>query len=188
LPSCESPPGTGEPECRFRHKQLRTTIAAAPLERAALKAAGKDIEHLTPDDLAPIDEFHNGQRNATIRLAQLAGVSRPWRSAAFWRARGGKWSAVQAALIGVGRRPFRRKRRPRSLWQRQPELKESKRESAWTRVFATLWARVDALVSSRFDLACNELLDHLTRLVGRAARRRPSGVAPTPQRRPGVLS
>jgi hypothetical protein len=46
------------------------------LERAALKAAGKDIEHLTPDDLAPIDEFHNGQRNATIRLAQLAGVSR----------------------------------------------------------------------------------------------------------------
>jgi SAM-dependent methyltransferase len=42
---------------------------------AALKAAGKDIEHLTPDDLAPIDEFHNGQRSATIRLARLAGVS-----------------------------------------------------------------------------------------------------------------
>jgi ubiquinone/menaquinone biosynthesis C-methylase UbiE len=42
---------------------------------AALKAAGKDLEHLTPDDLAPIDEFHNGQRNATIRLARLAAVS-----------------------------------------------------------------------------------------------------------------
>jgi ubiquinone/menaquinone biosynthesis C-methylase UbiE len=42
---------------------------------SALKAAGKDIEHLTPDDLAPIDEFHNGQRNATIRLARLAAVS-----------------------------------------------------------------------------------------------------------------
>jgi ubiquinone/menaquinone biosynthesis C-methylase UbiE len=42
---------------------------------SALKAAGKDIEHLTPDDLAPIDEFHNGQRNATIRLARLAGVN-----------------------------------------------------------------------------------------------------------------
>jgi cyclopropane fatty-acyl-phospholipid synthase-like methyltransferase len=41
---------------------------------AALKAAGKDLEHLTPDDLAPIDEFHNGQRNATIRLARLAAV------------------------------------------------------------------------------------------------------------------
>ena len=73
---------------------------------AALKAAGKDIEHLTPDDLAPIDEFHNGQRNATIRLAQLAGVSRPWRSAAFWRARGGKWSAVQAAFFESGAVPF----------------------------------------------------------------------------------
>src|SRR5262245_40202678 len=40
----------------------------------ALKAAGKDVEHLTPDDLAPVDEFHTGQRNATVRLAQLAGV------------------------------------------------------------------------------------------------------------------
>ena len=41
---------------------------------AALKAAGKDIEHLTPDDLAPVDEFHSGGRNATVRLAQLAGI------------------------------------------------------------------------------------------------------------------
>jgi MPBQ/MSBQ methyltransferase len=29
---------------------------------AALKRAGKDIDHLTPDDLAPVDEFHGGQR------------------------------------------------------------------------------------------------------------------------------
>lgn len=42
---------------------------------SALRAAGKDLEHLTPDDLAPVDEFHSGQRNATVRLAQLAGVS-----------------------------------------------------------------------------------------------------------------
>jgi SAM-dependent methyltransferase len=42
---------------------------------AALKAAGKDIEHLTPDDLAPVDEFHSGGRNATVRLAQLAEIS-----------------------------------------------------------------------------------------------------------------
>src|SRR6266516_3675013 len=42
---------------------------------AALRAAGKDIEHLTPDDLAPVDEFHAGGRNATVRLAQLAGIN-----------------------------------------------------------------------------------------------------------------
>jgi ubiquinone/menaquinone biosynthesis C-methylase UbiE len=43
---------------------------------AALKAAGKDLDHLTPDDLAPVDEFHSGGRNATVRLAQLAHINR----------------------------------------------------------------------------------------------------------------
>src|SRR5437588_10737422 len=42
---------------------------------AALKQAGKDIDHLTPDDLAPVDEFHGGQRQATIRLAELVGFT-----------------------------------------------------------------------------------------------------------------
>ena len=42
---------------------------------AALKAAGKNLDHLTPDDLAPIDEFHGGQRPATIRLAELVGFT-----------------------------------------------------------------------------------------------------------------
>ncbi|HTV43757.1 MAG TPA: class I SAM-dependent methyltransferase [Stellaceae bacterium] len=42
---------------------------------AALQSIGKDIEHLTPDDLAPVDEFHGGQRPATIRLAELAGIT-----------------------------------------------------------------------------------------------------------------
>src|SRR5215510_14771638 len=42
---------------------------------AALQAAGKDIERLTPDDLAPVDEFHTGQRKATMRLAELAAVT-----------------------------------------------------------------------------------------------------------------
>jgi ubiquinone/menaquinone biosynthesis C-methylase UbiE len=42
---------------------------------AALKAAGKDLDHLTPDDLAPVDEFHGGQRRATVRLAELVGFS-----------------------------------------------------------------------------------------------------------------
>jgi SAM-dependent methyltransferase len=42
---------------------------------AALKAAGKDLDHLTPDDLVPVDEFHGGQRPATIRLADLVGFT-----------------------------------------------------------------------------------------------------------------
>ena len=41
----------------------------------ALRAAGKDIDHLTPDDLAPVDEFHGGQRPATVRLAELVGFT-----------------------------------------------------------------------------------------------------------------
>ena len=40
----------------------------------ALKETGKDVENLTPDDLAPVDEFHSGGRNATVRLAQLAEI------------------------------------------------------------------------------------------------------------------
>jgi ubiquinone/menaquinone biosynthesis C-methylase UbiE len=42
---------------------------------AALRTAGKDLDHLTPDDLAPVDEFHGGQRPATIRLAELVGFT-----------------------------------------------------------------------------------------------------------------
>jgi SAM-dependent methyltransferase len=42
---------------------------------AALRAAGKDLDHLTPDDLAPVDEFHGGQRPATIRLAELVSFT-----------------------------------------------------------------------------------------------------------------
>jgi ubiquinone/menaquinone biosynthesis C-methylase UbiE len=38
---------------------------------AALAAAGKDIEHLTIEDLAPVDEFHSRRRLATIELAAL---------------------------------------------------------------------------------------------------------------------
>ena len=38
---------------------------------AALKAAGKDIDHLTTDDLAPVDEFHSRRRTATVELAAL---------------------------------------------------------------------------------------------------------------------
>jgi SAM-dependent methyltransferase len=41
---------------------------------AALRAAGKDVDALTPDDLAPLDQFHAGGLEATVQLAQLAGV------------------------------------------------------------------------------------------------------------------
>ena len=42
---------------------------------AALKSAGKDLDRLTPDDLAPVDEFHGGQRPATVRLGELVGFT-----------------------------------------------------------------------------------------------------------------
>ena len=41
----------------------------------ALKAAGKDIDHLTPDDLAPVDEFHTRGRAATIDLARFLNLN-----------------------------------------------------------------------------------------------------------------
>jgi ubiquinone/menaquinone biosynthesis C-methylase UbiE len=41
---------------------------------AALDAAGKDIDHLAPDDLAPIDELHSRGREATTDLARLVAV------------------------------------------------------------------------------------------------------------------
>lgn len=40
----------------------------------ALAAAGKNVDALTVDDLAPADQFHSGGKAATLRLAQLAGL------------------------------------------------------------------------------------------------------------------
>lgn len=51
----------------------RPDIAAAIL--AALQAAGKDLARLTPDDLAPLDEFHTRGRSATKGLAELLGLT-----------------------------------------------------------------------------------------------------------------
>lgn len=48
-------------------------LGAAILE--ALQGIGKDIDRLTPDDLAPVDEFHGGQRPATVRLAEMVGFA-----------------------------------------------------------------------------------------------------------------
>lgn len=41
----------------------------------ALRASGKDLDQLTPTDLAPVDEFHIRGREATAELAQLAELS-----------------------------------------------------------------------------------------------------------------
>jgi sarcosine/dimethylglycine N-methyltransferase len=41
----------------------------------ALAAAGKDLDALTIDDLAPTDQFHSGGKEATLRLARLAALS-----------------------------------------------------------------------------------------------------------------
>jgi ubiquinone/menaquinone biosynthesis C-methylase UbiE len=52
-----------------------TTQSLGVVILEALKAAGKNLDHLTPDDLAPVDEFHGGQRPATVRLAELVGFT-----------------------------------------------------------------------------------------------------------------
>jgi len=53
-------------------KDVETAVAehygnAGLLDRiiAALQAGGIDLQQLTPDDLAPVDEFHTGGRKAT---------------------------------------------------------------------------------------------------------------------------
>ena len=50
--------------------------AHGSLEQAildALAAAGKDVNRLSPKDLAPVDEFHIGGRQATIAFAEQFG-------------------------------------------------------------------------------------------------------------------
>ena len=47
----------------YRHGALEDALLKA------LVAAGKDINNLTPDDLAPADEFHIAGRQATIDFA-----------------------------------------------------------------------------------------------------------------------
>jgi SAM-dependent methyltransferase len=55
----------GDVEAHYTRSVIGETILAA------LTASGKDIEHLTPDDLAPVDEFHSRRRLATAELAAL---------------------------------------------------------------------------------------------------------------------
>ena len=41
---------------------------------AVLTASGRNLNALTIDDLAPLDQFHGGGKAATVRLARLAGL------------------------------------------------------------------------------------------------------------------
>jgi ubiquinone/menaquinone biosynthesis C-methylase UbiE len=50
----------------------REGLAQAMLD--GLAAAGKDLDALTVDDLAPLDQFHGGGKAATQRRARLAGL------------------------------------------------------------------------------------------------------------------
>lgn len=51
----------------------RDGLAEAILE--TLVIAGKHLDTLTIDDLAPLDQFHAGGKAATMRLARLAGLA-----------------------------------------------------------------------------------------------------------------
>ena len=62
-------PADSRVEAHYASQDLGAAILAA------LQGMGKEIDLLTPDDLAPVDEFHGGQRPATIRLAELLGLS-----------------------------------------------------------------------------------------------------------------
>jgi SAM-dependent methyltransferase len=42
---------------------------------AALRADGKDLQNLTVDDLAPVDQFHTRGRQSSVELLELAGVT-----------------------------------------------------------------------------------------------------------------
>lgn len=54
----------GSVAAHYGHQDLETEILAA------LIAAGKDLDRLKPEDLAPIDEFHIRGRKATLELAR----------------------------------------------------------------------------------------------------------------------
>ncbi len=56
-------------ERHYTHGQLENSILKA------LEGAGKNLERLTPDDLAPIDEFHIRGRDATRELAEEIGLN-----------------------------------------------------------------------------------------------------------------
>ena len=56
--------------CKARSKRTTAAEAALPTKIAStLRAAGRDLAHLTTADLAAVDEFHIRGRQATLELA-----------------------------------------------------------------------------------------------------------------------
>jgi SAM-dependent methyltransferase len=56
-------------EAHYQHQNLEADILAA------LDAAGKDLNNLKPEDLAPFDEFHMRGRKATLEMARELNLS-----------------------------------------------------------------------------------------------------------------
>jgi SAM-dependent methyltransferase len=54
--------------------QYTTGLSKENIEKA-LVDAGKDLHHLQPSDLGPLEDFHTMGRIATMQLAELAGIS-----------------------------------------------------------------------------------------------------------------
>jgi sarcosine/dimethylglycine N-methyltransferase len=67
-PETKSSSATSGIEAQYRRSDLRTRITQV------LQANGKDLERLSIDDLAAIDEFHLCGRAATADLADLANI------------------------------------------------------------------------------------------------------------------
>jgi SAM-dependent methyltransferase len=55
-------------------RHYTTSLTRANIERALIEA-GKDPRALSPEDLAPLEDFHSLGRIATVQLIQLAAVS-----------------------------------------------------------------------------------------------------------------
>ena len=56
------------------HDQYATGLSRPNIERA-LVAAGKDLDHLAPADLAPLEDFHTMGRFATTELVELLEIT-----------------------------------------------------------------------------------------------------------------
>src|ERR1700733_6859990 len=56
------------------HDQYSTGLSRPNIERA-LVAAGKDLDHLAPADLALVEDFHTMGRFATSQLVDLVGIT-----------------------------------------------------------------------------------------------------------------
>ncbi len=54
--------------------QYATGMSRQRIERALLEA-GKDLDHLTPADLGPLEDFHTVGRYATSQLVDLVGIT-----------------------------------------------------------------------------------------------------------------